>query len=167
MSGGLSTLPDPGVQSQDGFEGVLTTVNGSGATIVESVGTIPAISGAHSLWLDGQQTLTLHLQRAASESKVHFAVRVFGNQQGTLANKTVRVGVIGGSKVIHMTGSNRPTTAWTATGNATYPTASVVQTFDAALDEPGKDVVLSIVNQYCQGPCPPRTGWLIDDLELQ
>ncbi len=161
------TPADPGVQAQDGFEGTLRGVLGP-ASLVAGRGSIPALSGAQSLWTDS--SITIHLQRTGDESHLHFAARSFF-PGSNLLDRVVFVGVVGGSHVLTLTPPTNPQP--TETGDEQYPSASNALQFDATLDEPGKDVLIEITNLPCTDPdyvwCARKKAeaWLIDDLELE
>ncbi len=161
----ITTVPDPGTQAQDGFESTLHAVGAGDASLIASYGTIAALSGAHSLWLPPDSSLTFHLQRAGAENKLHFAARAFG--QSAYFGKPASAGVVGGSKIVELTHATPASSDSIATGDAKLPWATPVVSFDAVLDEPGSDVVLRIAEQYCNGFCPPGTAWMIDDLRLE
>ncbi|MEO6600277.1 MAG: hypothetical protein ABIQ16_10425 [Polyangiaceae bacterium] len=169
VRGTASTLADPGVQAQDGFEGTLIALKDAGASLVAGVGSVGALSGAHSLLLEPNATITLHLQRSGSENKLHFAMRALSIAESSLSYvfmRSVTAGVIGGDSVVTLNAAALPSSAATQTGDTRYPFASAVRAFDAVLTEPGADVLLRIANAPC-GPCPPPSAWLIDDLTLQ
>ncbi|HYP77968.1 MAG TPA: hypothetical protein VER12_18480 [Polyangiaceae bacterium] len=162
-----STLADPGVYTPDGFEGALSGVSGASETVT-GYGSIPAISGAHSLWLEASSNLRVHLRRRGAEKKLHFMVRAFSTSKSSgSAYKTVRAGVLGGTQVVTLAYENPLSQARDATGEASLPWVGDAIEFDAELDDPGQDVLLSIDNSYClDGFCRP-SAWMIDDLTLQ
>lgn len=96
-AGTVVTPEDPGVQAQDGFEGALRGVIGT-ASLVAGRGSIPALSGAQSLWTD--TGITIHLQRTGNEAHLHFAARSFIPAGGSLLERVVFVGVVGGMHVL-------------------------------------------------------------------
>ena len=167
--GALSTLADPGVYTPDGFEGALSGMIGSPKTVT-GYGSVPAISGAHSLWLDPSSTLLVHLRRQGTEKNLHFAVRGFaGPGQSAYATKNVRAGVVGGTRVVSLNPKLPSQTSTDATGDATLPQVGGIIEFDAVLDDPGQDVLLNISNVYCPSPfgCQTPGAWMIDDLKLE
>lgn len=168
-SGSLSTLADPGVYTPDGFEGALSGVSGSSATVT-GYGSIPAISGERSLWLEANSQVFVHLRRQSNEKNLHFAVRAFAGPRGSVNTpKNVRAGVVGGTQVVTLDPKYSLPAADEATGDAELPSVGSAMEFDAVLDEPGQDVLLSIGNRYCQDAffgCQP-SAWMIDDLTLE
>ena len=165
----LSTLTDPGVYTPDGFEGALSGVSGSSQTVT-GYGSVPAISGEHSLWLEPSSQLLIHLRRQSNEKNLHFVVRGFAASNGQVnATKNVRAGVVGGTQVVTLEPKYPLPEARDATGDVSLPWVGGALEFDAVLDEPGQDVLLSISNSYCQDfffGCRP-SAWMIDDLTLE
>lgn len=165
----LSTLADPGVYTPDGFEGALSGVSGSSKTVT-GYGSVPAISGQHSLWLDSGRQLLVHLRRQNNEKNLHFVVRAFAEYGGIVDTpKIVRAGVVGGNQVVTLDAEHPSMEEPQATGDASLPWAGNATEYHAVLNEPGQDVLLSINNSYCQDPffgCGP-TAWMIDDLTLE
>ncbi len=162
----FKTLPDPGVQAQDGFEGALSGVIGSAPSIVTGFGMIPALSGEHSLWIDPNHGVAFRLQRAGSQNHVHFVARSFFAKSGNTINASASV--IGGTQLVAFTRPTAPDSTTSATGDEQLPWASDAVQLDAVLDDPGTDVVLSISGSGCPNvfQCPPPTAFMIDDLKI-
>jgi hypothetical protein len=168
VSGAISTAADPGVQAQDGFEGTLAA-NSEGASLMTGYGTVPALSGAHSLWLESRRAVTLHLQRSGNESKLRFVARGFSESQaGATVALSVDAGIVGGTKRV----TGKPTTTESApasaSGDATLGWVSDALTYQVTLSEPGTDVIVNLSSPGCEPylACP-ATHWLIDDLKLE
>jgi hypothetical protein len=165
--GTLTTLSDPGVFAQDGFEGPLMAVIETGApAIVTGFGNVMAISGAHSLWLAPGDAVTFHLRRAAAENTVRFSARTFGTDGIPGFGVDIRAGVVGGQQAAAL--ASEPTLSSTVdTGDTQWPVASGVGSYALTLSDAGPDVLLRISPYLCDGFCPPSVALLIDDLVLE
>jgi hypothetical protein len=172
VQGTLKTIADPGIFPQDGFESELIAATSTDKiTPVTGVGTLPAISGAHSLLIPAGAAVTFHLQRAAAEKHVRFSYRTFNFDAGQVADFVVQVGVIGAERTNAPAvpgGSAEPTMD---TGDESLPKASGVQTLSYAIEGDGADVLLLVYAPVCfdpfRGYCSLSPALLIDDLRLE
>ena len=166
-TGTLSTLQDPGVCPQDGFESDLIAAVGGAPKIVGQIGELAAIAGVHSLLVRGGDALTFHLQRAAAETTLRFSLRALGPSADSFNfAKEVRVGVVGSQSVSRVV-LPRPQEAAVSTGDSDLPWASPVVEVSAPLSPGGKDVLLYIADYACGGGlCPPPAVLLLDELRL-
>lgn len=162
----LRTLTDPGVFSQDGFEGTLAAAIEAGApSLVTGLGSVPAISGANSLWIAPGDTILFHLKRASTEKTLHFSARAFSEYGAPSADAYVWAGVIGGQPI--QTPNITPSGGVVDTGDSVWKQATEVQQFTFPLKEAGADVLLRIWSSACVGFCPPPSALMIDDLALE
>ncbi len=164
----LGTAADPGVQAQDGFEAPLSGVSGS-AQLVAGRGSVSALSGAQSLWLEPNSPLTIHLQRSTGQKDLHFVGRAFSYQKKDVYNeRIVKAGVVGGTQILTLTRTAPVGDPVSASGDEQLAWVSGVMKFDAVLGDPGTDVVLEISDEFCvESPtCQQSPAWLIDDLAL-
>jgi hypothetical protein len=162
----LTTFTDPGMFAQDGFEGPLTAAIESGTpAIVTGLGSVTAISGAHSLWIAPGDAVTFHLRRAAAENTVRFSARSFGRGGTPGFYADVRAGVIGGEQAAI---ASYPTVSGAVdTGDTTWPLATDVVLYTLPLNDAGTDVLLRVSPSLCTGFCPPSVALLIDDVVLE
>ncbi len=164
--GTLKTLADPGVFAQDGFEGVLIAAIESGTpAIVTGLGSVTAISGAHSLWIAPGDAVTFHLRRMAGEKTVLFSARAFSRYDASGVGADIRAGVVGGQQLAMSNGL--PSNTVVDTGDATWKQATEVVPFILPVTEPGTDVLLRVSPFVCQGFCGPSSALMIDDLTLE
>lgn len=167
-AGEVRTWADPGPFAADGFEGPLVVASLGTPTIVTALGSVPAISGAHSLWLDPGVDVTFHLLRTAAENTIHFSARAFGDHALQSFGVVIEAGVVGGYEIVTQSPSV-PAGSALDTGDPTWAYASEVQDFSLDLSEPGTDIVLRLRQQ--QGPCNPfcgsRQAMMVDDLTLE
>lgn len=164
--GTLTTLGDPGVFAQDGFEGALIAAIDSGSpTLVKGIGSVTAISGAQSLWLVPGDALTFHLKRASSEKTLRFSARAFGSYGPPSVTADIRAGVVGGQQIAMP--SFAPSTMSIDTGDANWKEASEVLEFTVPLMDAGPDVLFYLSPTQCTGFCAPPSPLMVDDLTLE
>jgi hypothetical protein len=167
-AGELRTLADPGVFMADGFEGPLVVASLFNPSIITGVGNVPAISGAHSLWLEPDADVTVHLKRVAAEKTVHFSARAFGDQNLAGFGVYIEGGVVGGHEIVTQS-AKAPSGTVVETGDPTWTHASEVQQFSLSLSESGSDVLVRLRQE--QSPCTPfcgsRLALMVDDLRLE
>ena len=140
------------------------------ATVVTGIGTVPAISGAHSLPIYGGESVTFHLKRMAAEQSVHFSLRNFVSMTGYVQQWSMIVGTIGNQPATSpsaFTGSADP---WVGTGDAVLAYASAIQEVTQPIDDSGTDVLVQITVPACLpfvGYCASSSALMIDDLRLE
>ncbi|MFZ5893431.1 MAG: hypothetical protein ACOY0T_20385 [Myxococcota bacterium] len=169
----LSVVPDPGILPQDGFESIATNPNPpirlSGAKFVNAVGTIPALNGQWSLFLNQGDEATLHLVRQGCQRRLRFSARALFVSSPSYASREFTAGVIGGS-ARHAASLGSASKA--ATGDPTWPVAEPVTEHTLDLTDAGADVVVRIAvgpqstcwpSSYCYG----RIALLIDDVRIE
>lgn len=174
LTGTLKTIPDPGIFQQDGFEGPLVATFEPGkAKLVSHYGTVSAISGAQSLWIDPGAGVSLHVQNAGGSTLV-FSARAFSNQRYIPAIR-FDVGVIGDSGNLGTTAPEPSATDDIDTGDSSLPYATPVQTVRVLIATQAKDIVIGFealvvqgLNQGAPGyPGPDEQGLMIDDLHVE
>lgn len=172
----VTSLTDPGLFAEDGFEGatLAATLTGS-AQVVSNVGSLPALSGGKSLQVSIGSSATLHLARPPGATTVRLVSRslrtpsycFFGGLGiGGVDPPPVTVGVIGG--VSRPRPEARSTGVSVAVQDSPVNYAGPPQEVSVPLDEPGSDVVVRIAppinlnGTYCY-----PAGVLIDDLRVE
>jgi hypothetical protein len=162
----VTTLADPGLFAQDGFEAPPKALLSGDAQVVSAVGSVSAISGARSLFVPQLASATLHLARASGTSKLSFSARSFSPVSGfAQLAPPVQVAVVGGStRVAPSSGAG---TGTIATGDPKWAYAGEPQQVSLPLSESGSDVVVRIQPAFCAGFCPIGQAVLIDDLRVE
>jgi hypothetical protein len=172
----LTSLADPGVFVADGFEGAtLAAVMTGDARLVSGVGTLPALSGSHSLLVEPGSSVTLHLARPVGASSVRFISRSLAPQvpnagpPSFFEGPPVELGVIGGVDRPNQVSSSAGDSV--AIGDPTWAYAGPLQDVTVPLRETGSDIVLRILprtpDSCSVGLCPPPPAVLIDDLRVE
>ena len=172
----LTSLPDPGIFVEDGFEGAaLAAVLTGGAQVVSSVGSLPALRGSKSLQVVAGESATLHLARPPGATTVRFVARTLRGSGGFpicpehdsgTDPPAVTLGVIGGvirsRPVAQQIGDSVVITG------ATFDYAGPLQDVSIPIEEVGSDIVLRIAPPTNPNFtfCFPH-GVLVDDLRVQ
>jgi hypothetical protein len=174
LSVSLTTLEDPGVFLQDGFEGPLPAGNTYAKIIDDTSGLTPP-SGKHALLLESGSGVTLHLTRALSQRTLSVTVvglASSGIMSSSVLHGVMQAGVIGGIKVVPFEWGPGPLTD--ATGNSQFPQATAPVRAQAILDEVGTDVAVQFQAANCVrggpasgAPCYDWPGLLLDDLQFE
>jgi hypothetical protein len=163
----ITMLADPGLFAQDGFESTPALALTGAAKVVTSIGTLPAIKGAKSLFVPSGSSATLHVARPAGASSVRFTAQSLSSTSNTSSGPfDVQAGVIGGSERIGPIQA-LPTTPATSTNDSTWMYAGPTQDITLPLTESGAEVAIRFVSPSCFGFCPPPRAVLIDDLRVE
>jgi hypothetical protein len=161
----LTTLDDPGVLAQDGFEGTLNALLTGDAAFVDVASGLPIPHGKQALFVPPNGSATLHLMRLPSQHQLTATVVDLTNDLQNGPFGVFVAGVVGGSE--------RSTLQWRdsalrkPTGNAAWTQAGAAVTASASLGDGGTDVVIRLSPSSCLGPCGPGAALLIDDLQIQ
>jgi hypothetical protein len=173
----VTTLADPGLFAEDGFEGAALAAATTGdVRVVTGVGALPALSGTQSLFAAPGASVTLHLARPAGTWTVRFAARALAPAPASSSASpqydsvpSVRAGVVGGTSRPYATSVAAGDAA--ATGDPTWVSAGPLGDVTIPIDEVGDDIVVRIAprsSNGCVGLCPPPApAWLIDDLRIE
>lgn len=163
--GQLSTLADPGILPQDGFESAVPALGDTPAPVVAE----GAISGAHSLRVEPNERSTFHLHRVGSH-RLAFQFQPLAvdatPEEAEYSRKLVlqvRYGTLGATRVVSK--------SLDAESAAAFSGASSSQSIQLDLPEPGDDVIVSFnllpEDESCWfGSCVVVPS-LIDDLRLE
>jgi hypothetical protein len=168
LGGAFTTLADPGLFAQDGFEGPLAALT-YGASLVDETSGIAVPSGKRALLVPPGGSATLHLAGSASGfTQLTMTFLKLGNDSTQVGGGIlwVEVAVIGGSKrsttYLEPKGSET-----TAISNERWKFESSPTVLSVPLRELGTDVAVRFSVTDCQGmPCPPG-ALVIDDLKLE
>jgi hypothetical protein len=166
----LTTLADPGIFAQDGFEGALNALLDAGATVSDDTATVKPITGSHSLQIQDSHQATLHLKRSAAQQNLVFsAVEFYVPNQQVPASGTQ----FGGYAAV-VGGTHRSSLSWSFTVNSASTNQSNPTTVTVPLTDPGSDVVVNLMAPASTtgpyGPDGPHyavPSLLIDDLHLE
>ena len=162
----LTTIADPGIFAQDGFETEPNADLSSGCQWVDASSGLPIPNGSRALLLPPGNVATFHLQQAAASSTVSARVLALGNVNADNAWLKFEAAVIGGQERSEEFSSLEVGTR--ATSLADWSRASEAKTVLLALKEAGNEVVVRITAYACtSGPCPTPGALLIDELELE
>jgi hypothetical protein len=162
----VTTLDDPGVLAQDGFEGTLNAALAGDAAVVGVASGLPIPNGKQALLLPPNSSTTLHLVRLPTQHQLTATVVVLTNDayNGSLYG-AFEAGVVGATE--------RATLQWPysemdrPTSSAAWPHAGPAVTASASLGDGGTDVVIRLAPSSCMGPCGPGAALLIDDVHIQ
>ena len=174
----VSTLKDPGLFAQDGFEGPLVaSFDPSLVQVVDMTSGLVPPAGAHALIIRPFGSVTFHLSRQPGQQTVSATVvELFagGGNPSQLASSFVsgaRAGVVGGS-ASSFAWAPGPTLQPTATPD--FPNATPPTQAQATLVGDGGDVIVRFqppcetVGSVAPGaPCTASMALLIDDLKLE
>jgi hypothetical protein len=167
VGGAFTTLADPGLFAQDGFEGLLAATLTNGAAVVDGTSGITMPSGTRALLVPPNGSATLHLAGPASGFKQLTMTFVKLSQVAAGGGVvTAEVAVIGGSK--RSTTYLEPKGSETAAiSNQQWKLESPPTVLSVPLQEQGTDVAVRFSVIECGGmPCPP-SALVIDDLKLE
>ena len=162
----LTTIADPGIFAQDGFETEPKADLSSGCQWVDASSGLPIPNGSRALLLPPGNVATFHLQRTAASSAVSARVLALGNLSSDGAWLKFDAAVIGGQERSEDFSSLEVGTL--ATSSVDWSRASAPKTVQLALKEAGSEVVVRITAYACNnGPCPIPGALLIDELALE
>jgi len=172
-AGTVTTVADPGMFAQDGFEGPLVAAVSSGAPkVVSGLGTIAALEGAKSLWLGPADALTFHLPSASGGKTLRFTVRA-ATSQGVTASVSFSLSGACTAGAIGHAPLQAPASAYagasTPTGDTNWQLVTDAQTFGISLPDDPEDVLVrcnSITGIYGLGP-GVQGALLLDNLTLE
>jgi len=162
----LSTIADPGVFIQDGFESALNAALTGRAAVVDASSGLPIPGGQQALLLPPGSSATFHLKAASTSSKVsaRFVDLSDGDSNGPWVR--LKAGVIGGSRRAEDFSSFLSGTL--STTHAVWKKAAPVRSAQVPLLDAGTDVVVRISAELCTaGPCPLPGALLVDDLKIE
>ncbi|GMV15314.1 MAG: hypothetical protein HS104_29525 [Polyangiaceae bacterium] len=161
----VTTPPDFGVLTQDGFEGGSSQGMLGGAQLVDGFAGEPAITGTKMLYLAPGASALLRLQRVSSEGNIAMETRIVSACSNFAGSIYVAAGVIGGAQ--------RQQASFTTSELSPLPAdAGAMQIGKQAgvlvpIPEAGKDVLLHVSGDYYEGSGCAKVGVLIDDLRLE
>lgn len=162
----VTTVADPGVFAQDGFEANPKGTLSGGAAWVDSSSGLPIPSGVGALFLPPGGSVTLHLLRTNGLPRLSAKVVNLSTAKTERGNLNFEAAVIGGRERFQKSSvllagtlaTNHPT--WT---HASNPSAVSLDTFTN-----GTDIVVRLTAEACTGgPCPEPGALLVDDLEFE
>ena len=162
----LTTLDDPGVLAQDGFEGTLNATLAGDAEVVGVASGLPIPNGKQALLVPPNSSATLHLVRLPSQHQLTATVVA-------LTNDTYNGSPYGAFEAGVVGGTERATLQWPysamdrPTSSAAWAQAGTAVTASASLGGGGTDVVIRLAPSSCMGPCAPGAALLIDDVQIQ
>lgn len=160
-------LADPGVLVEDGFESPPNMAMVGDVETVTGIGTLPAISGARSLLVPPNASVTLHLARPTDRNVVRLTLqRLMAADSAVRGEPPVQVGVAGGT-VRASASPTQPRSTATATGDLMWAYAGPKEDLSFMLSENGPQVVVRIAPPPCYGLCPPAQALLVDDLRIE
>lgn len=164
----METIPDPGLFTEDGFEGALPAVS-SGVEVVTGIGSLPALSGAQSVLIgESYGNLTMRVPLQEGDTHLRFEARVLheaGEVPGC-AQRRLRLGFPALDKI------EEHAPVWNLgaeqeTGDERWVSAGPLATMEFALPEgAGSEVIFDIERQHADDRCP-AAALLIDDLRAE
>jgi hypothetical protein len=171
IGGAFTTLTDPGVFAQDGFEGPLSATLGGGAELIDGTSGVTIPNGKRALFVPPNGSATLHLAGPAKGFTQLTMTFLKLSESASQASEgsgivTAEVAVIGGSKrsVTYLEPKDSTTTAIT---DGEWQAESSPIVLSVPLEAQGTDVAVRFSVIECGGlPCPPD-ALVIDDLKLE
>ncbi len=161
----VSTVKDPGIFAQDGFEGPVAALLTGGAQVIDpSYGV--AMTGSRALLIPPDGSATLHLASSTHGKRkltLHFSKLFEDANMSDSGSGLLEVGAVGEA------GPN--STALTVTGPTTpislgqWHAASAPSTLMVPLENPADDEIVRVSTSSCGGACP-SVALVIDDLTL-
>jgi len=162
----FTTLADPGIFAQDGFETEPKAELSSGCKWVDASSGLPIPNGSRALLLPPGNVATFHLRRSAASSTVSARVVALGNGDDQGAWLQFETAVIDGQERSAEFSTLEVGTL--STSAADWSRASAAKTVQLPLKEPGSEVVVRLTAQACTGgPCPVPGAVLVDELKLE
>ena len=165
----VTTLVDPGVFAQDGFETAANVALTGEAAVVDASSGLPIPSGSHALLLPPGSAATFHLQRTATASKGTVSVRFveLSADEGWRPKIDFRAAVIGGKRR-DGDGNGGGDIPSLPTTHAIWIKAAPAYIAQVVLNEMGGGIgVLIAANSLDIGPWLPPGALLIDELKLE
>jgi hypothetical protein len=164
----METIADPGLFTEDGFEGALLAVS-SGVEVVTGIGSLPALSGAQSVLVgESYGHLTMRVPLQEGDTHLRFEARVLheaGEVPGC-AQRRLRLGFPALDEIEeHLPVWNLG--ADQETGDERWVSAGPLATMEFALPEgAGSEVIFNIKPEHSNDRCP-AAALLIDDLRAE
>jgi len=162
----VTTVNDPGVFSQDGFE---TQPNGTlsgGAAWVDTGSGLPIPSGTRALFLPPGGSATLHLLRTNGPPQLSASVVNLSTANAERGILNFQAAVIGGRERFQQSSILQAGTL--PTSHARWTQASVPTTVQVGTFVNDGDVAVRLAAEACtDGPCLSPGALLIDDLKFQ
>ena len=172
----LTTVDDPGLFVEDGFESTPNAVLTTGAEILTNVGAVSAITGQRSLFIPPGASATLHLIKQSGASRLRFMARLlsrggqgFGGSEPSRSS-AVEVGVLRGST------RNSAALVYdidpeSETGDSSWRFAGSNQDVSVDVPDEGSDVVVRFRPPHLCAPhlelCQTDPALLIDDVRIE
>jgi hypothetical protein len=160
------TIPDPGLFPGDGFEGDPVAMVGD-AEVVTSVGPVPAISGARSLLVDRDDTLTMRIPLAGGERYLRFRTRLLMEEEGACTTYGLRMASPAGGGVTRI-GTSTSEASQEYIEHERWRLVTSVYEVDTAIP-PGAagELVFHIYPTLRDDPFCYAAAFLIDDLRAE
>lgn len=163
----LTTIEDPGIFAQDGFESKPNALLTGGAVLVDASSGLPIPNGQQALLLPPGSSATFHLERATASAVLSASFVDLAQADGGGPWSSFVAAVIGGTERVGTPLQYVATSG--PTMHATWKLATAPRTAQTVLKEAGSDVIVRISAETCAGDglCPPLGALLVDDLKLE
>jgi hypothetical protein len=163
----VTTIDDPGIFVQDGFESQPIAEVSSDVVWIDASSGLPIPSGSRALFVPPNDAAIFHLRRTNASSKV--SVRVVGLLTGANSESAIpdfQAAVIGGTNRVR--DHSAQLDAALATSHPTWTLASAPRTVELELTDTGTDAVVTLYPYSCSYFGCRRAGALIiDDLKFE
>jgi len=162
----VTTVADPGVFAQDGFETDPKGTLSGGAAWVDSSSGLPIPGGARALFLPPGGSATLHLLRTNGSPRLSAKVVNLSTAKTERGIINFQAAVIGGRERFQK--SSVLLAGTLTTSDATWTNASNPSTVSLDTFTTGSDIAVRVAAEACtSGPCIGPGALLIDDLEFE
>jgi len=165
----VTTIDDPGILTQDGFETEPQASLGAGISRISASSGLPIPSGNYALFLPPREVARFHLRRTEGSTKVSLSVVGLSGARSEIPELSFNAAVIGGTARVG--DLSPPIEVALTTNHETWTKASEPRTFQFALEDAGDDVAVEIraSGGSCGWPvpCSPDGALIIDDLRLE
>lgn len=165
----LTTIADPGILTQDGFETEPLASLGAGISRISTSSGLPIPGGDHALFIPPGERARFHLKRTDGSTKASLSVVGLSGARSEVPELGFDAAVIGGTARLRE--GSAPIAVSVPTTHDTWTKASEPRTFQFELEDAGDDVVVEIraTGGPCGWlpPCAPVGALIIDDLRLE